>query len=178
MFAFLWPQIWHVCHKFPYLRAKIILSILVCDVSVQFSSVAQLCPALCDPMDCSMPGLPVHHQLPEFTHISIKSVMPSNHLNLCCPLLLLSSIFPSIRVFSSESVLCIGSQSIGASASASVLPMDIQDWPLGLTGLMSLLSRGLSRAFSNTIVQKHQFFSTQLSFWSNAHIHTWLLEKT
>ena len=74
----------------------------------QFSSVAQLCPTLCNPMDCSMPGLPVHHQLPEFsqTH-SMESVMPSNHLILCRPLLLLPSVFPSIRVFSNGSVLCI-----------------------------------------------------------------------
>ena len=72
----------------------------------QFSSVAQSCPTLCDPMDCSTPGLPVHHQLPEFTQTqSIESVMPSNHLILCCPLLLLLSIFPSIRVFSNESGL-------------------------------------------------------------------------
>ena len=71
-----------------------------------------------------------------------------------------------------------GGQSIGASASASVLPMNIQDWfPLGLTGLISLQSKGLSRIFSNTTVQKHQFFGTQLSLWSNFHIHTWLLEK-
>ena len=71
-----------------------------------FSSVTQSCPTLCNPMDCSTPGLPVHHQLPEFTqtHV-IKSVMPSNHLILCHPLLLLPSIFPSIRVFSNESVL-------------------------------------------------------------------------
>ena len=76
-------------------------------VSVQFSSVAQSCPTLCDPMNRSMPGLPIHHQLPESTQpMSIESVMPSNHLILCCPLLLLS-IFPSIRVFSNESVLCI-----------------------------------------------------------------------
>ena len=74
----------------------------------QFSSVAQSCPTLCDPMDCSTPGLPVHHQLPEFTQTqSIESVMPSNHLILCCPLLLLLSMFPSIRVFSNESVLRI-----------------------------------------------------------------------
>ena len=71
-----------------------------------FSSVAQSCPTLCDPMDHSMPGLPVHHQLPESTKpMSIKSVMPSNHLILCRPLLLLPSIFPSIRVFSNESTL-------------------------------------------------------------------------
>ena len=79
------------------------------EMSVQFSSVAQSCPTLCNPMDCSMPGLPVHHQLPELTQLmSIESVRPSNHLILCCPLLLLPLIFPSIIVFSNESVLCIG----------------------------------------------------------------------
>ena len=76
--------------------------------SLQFSSVAQSCPTLCDPMSCSMPGLPVQHQLPEPTKLmSIELVMPSNHLIPCCPLLLLPSIFPSITVFSNESPLCI-----------------------------------------------------------------------
>jgi len=76
--------------------------------SVQFSSVVQLCPIFCDPMNCSMPGLPVHQQLPEFTKfMSIELVMPSNDLILCCPLLLLPSIFPSIWVFSNESALHI-----------------------------------------------------------------------
>ena len=71
-----------------------------------------------------------------------------------------------------------GGQSIGASASASVLPMNIQDWfPLGWTGVISLQSKGLSRVLSNTEVQKHQFFGAQLSLWSYSHIHTWLLEK-
>ena len=108
----------------------------------------------------------------------IESVMPFNHLILCHPLLLLPSTFPSIRVFSNESVLTSCGQSIGASASASVLPMNIQGWfPLGLTGLISLQSKGLSRVFSNTTVQKHQFLGTQFSLWSNSHIHTWLLEK-
>ena len=76
----------------------------------QFSSVTQSCPTLCNPMDCSTPGLPVHHQLQEFTHwvnYIIESMMPSNHLVLCCHLLLPPSVFPSIRVFSSESVLHI-----------------------------------------------------------------------
>ena len=74
--------------------------------------------------------------------------------------------------------LVSGGQRIGASASTSVLPMIIQDWfPLGLTGWISLQSKGLSRVFSNTTVQKHQFFGAQLSLWSNSHIHTWLLEK-
>ena len=76
--------------------------------SVQFSSVTQSCLTLCDPMNCSTPGLPVHHQLPEFTQThSIESTMPSSHFILCSPLLLLPSIFPSIRVFSNESPLCI-----------------------------------------------------------------------
>ena len=99
-----------------------------------------------------------------FKLISIESVMPSNHLILSRPLLLPPSIFPSIRVFPNESVLCIRWQSIGVSASASVLPMNIQDWfPLGLTGWISLQSKRLSRVFSNTTVEKHQFFNTQPS---------------
>ena len=110
--------------------------------------------------------------------ISTESVMPSNHLILCCPLLLLLSIFPSIRVFSNESVLRIRWPKYGASASALVLPMNIQDWfLLGLTGLIFLLSKGLSKVFSNITVQKYQFFSAQLSLWSNSHIHTQVLEK-
>ena len=109
--------------------------------------------------------------------ISTESVMLSNHLILCFPLLLLLSIFPSIRVFSNESVLHIRWPSIGASVSVSVLPMNIQGWfPLWLTALISLLSKGLSKLFSNTIVQKHQFFGTQFSLQSNSYIHTWLLD--
>ena len=91
--------------------------------------------------------------------LSTESVMPSNHLILCRPLILLSSIFLSIRVFSNESTLCIRWPSIGASVSASVLPMNIQDWfPLGLTGLISLLSKGLSRVFSNTTNWRQELF--------------------
>ena len=91
--------------------------------------------------------------------LSTELVMPSNHLILCCPLILLSSIFLSIRVFSNESALRIRWPSIRASVSASVLPMNIQDWfPLGLTGLIFLLSKGLSRVFSNTTNWRHQFF--------------------
>ena len=110
--------------------------------------------------------------------LSFESMMPSNHFILCLPLLLLPSIFPSIRIFSNESVLCIRWPKFRDSASASVLPKKLQDWfPIWLTGLISLQSKGLSRVFSNTIVQKHQFFCAQLSSWSNSHIHTWLLEK-
>ena len=109
--------------------------------------------------------------------MSIASVMPSSHLILCHPLLLPSSIFPSIRVFSKSRLFTSGDQSIGASASTSTLPVNIQDWsPLGWTVWISLQSKGLSRV-SNTTVQKHWFFGAQLSLWSNSHIHTWLLEK-
>ena len=107
-----------------------------------------------------------------FKLISIQSVIPSNYLILCCPLHLPPSIFPSIKGFSNELALCIRWPKYWSfsSNSVSVLPMNIQDWfPLGLTDLISLLSKGLLRVFSNTTVQKHQFFSAQLSLWSNSH---------
>jgi len=111
--------------------------------------------------------------------MSIESVTPSNHLILCHPLLPPPSIFPSIRVFSSDSVLHIGwpkdwsfSFSISPSNKYWGLIFFKVDW------LDSTHSKGRSGVFSNTIVQKHQFFSTQLSWWSNSHIHTWPLEKT
>ena len=95
--------------------------------------------------------------------MSIESVMPSNHLILCRPLLLLPSIFPCIRVFSMSQLFPWGGQSIGASASTSVIPMNTQDWsPLGWTGWICLQSNRLSRVFSNTTVQKHEFFTSQL----------------
>ena len=110
--------------------------------------------------------------------MSSESMMPSNHLILYCSLILLPLIFQSIRVFSNESAVCIW-QSIGASASASGLPKSIQDWfPLGLIGLIPLLSKGLSRVFSSTTVGKHHFFSAQPSLCSSSHIHTWLLENS
>ena len=110
--------------------------------------------------------------------MSIESVMLSNHLILCRPLLLLPSIFPSIRAFSKESVFRIRWPKYWSSASASATSMNIQDWsPLGWTGWISLQSKGLSRVFSSTTVWKHQFFSAQPSLWANIHIHTWLLEK-
>ena len=97
--------------------------------------------------------------------MSIESVMPSNHLILSRPLLLLPSIFPSIRVLQISPLFTSGGQNIGVSPSTSVLPMNTHDWsPLGWTGWISLQPKGLSRVFSNTTVQKHQFFSTQLSF--------------
>ena len=110
--------------------------------------------------------------------MSIELVMPSNQLILCCPWLLLPSIFPASGSFQMSRFFTSGGQGIGVSALASVLPMKIQDWfHLGLTGWISLQTKGLSRVFSNTTVQKHQFFGAQLSLWSNSHIHTWPLEK-
>ena len=134
--------------------------------SVQFSSVAQSCLTLCDPIDCSMPGFPVHHQLLEFTQTHVHwvhdAIQPSHPLSSpSFPVLNLSQhqgLFQWVSFFAS------GGQSIGVSASASVLPMNIQDWfPLGWAGWISLQSKGLSRVFSNTTVQKHQFFGAQLS---------------
>ena len=115
-------------------------------------------------------SLTISWSLPKF--MSTEWVMTSNHLILCCPLLLLPSIFPSIRVFSNELVLCIRWPKFWSFSFRSVLPMNIQGrFPLGLTGLISLQSKGLSRVF-NTTVQKHQYFGTQLSLWSDSHIHT------
>ena len=110
--------------------------------------------------------------------MSIESVMSLNHLIFCCPLLLLPSLFPSIRGFPMSTPFASGGQSVGASASASGLPMNIQGWfPLGWTGWISLQPKGLSRVFSSTTVWKHLFFGTQPSIRSDSHIQTWILEK-
>ena len=131
--------------------------------SVQFSSVTQLCLTLCDPMNPCQASLSITSSRSSLRLTSIESVMPSSHLILGRPLLLLLSIPPSIRVFSNESVFASGAQSMGVSASASVLPMNIQGWfRLGWTGWISLQSKGLN-VFFNITVQKHQFFDTQLS---------------
>ena len=143
--------------------------------SVQFSSVTQSCLILCDPMDCSTTALPVHHQLPDLaqTHVQHVSdaIQPSHSLLSPSPpafnLSQHQGLFQWISFFASDG------QNIGVSASTLVLPMNIQDWfPLGWTGWISLQSKGLSRVFSNTTVQKHQLFSAQPSSQSNSHIHT------
>ena len=132
--------------------------------SVQFSSVSQSCPTLCDPMDCGTPGLPVHHWLPEFTQTHVHwvgdAIQPSHPLSSPSP--------PAFNLSQHQGpksqVFALGGQSIGVSTSTSVLPMNTQDWsPLGWTGWISLQFKGLSRVFSNTTVQKHQFLSAQLS---------------
>ena len=144
-----------------------ILSAYLCysyEESVQFSIVTQSCPTLCDPVDWSTPGLPVHHQhvypdsypLSRWCHPTISSsIIPyCSHLQY----------FPASRSFQKGQFFASGGQSTGGSASTSALPMNTQDWsPLGWTDAISLQSKGLSRVFSNTTVQKHQFFGAQLS---------------
>ena len=154
---------WIVCEIFLFVFMFLLLScmnslyIVLLDIS-PFTSVTQSCLTLCNPMDCSTEGFPVHHQLLEFgqTHVHRVSdaIQPSNHLipfSSCLQSFPASGSFPVNQFFASDS------QSIGASASAPVLPVNIQDWfPLGLTGLI-LQSKGLSLVFFNTIVQKHQW---------------------
>ena len=151
------------------------------EVSQSVSSVAQSYPTLCNPMDCSMPGLPVCPSptprvysnscpLSRWCHpTTSSSVIPfSSHLQS----------FPASGAFQMSQFFTSGSQSIRVSSSTSVLPMHIQDWfPLGWTVWISLQPKGLSRVFSNTTVQKHQFFGTQPSSQSNSHTHTWPQEK-
>ena len=148
--------------------------------SVQLSSVDQSCPTLCDPMNRSTPGLPVHHHLPEFTQTHVHWVRDAIQ-----PSYLLSSLSPTAPNPSQHQSLF---QWVNSSHEvAKVLEFQLQhhsfqrttkDWsPLEWTGWISLQSKGLSRVFSNTTVQKHQFFGTQPSSQSNSHIHTWPLEK-
>ena len=140
------------------------------NVSVQFSSIAQSCPTLCDPMDCSTPGFPVHQQLPELAQTqSIRLVMPSNHLILCRPLLLLPLSFPSIRVLSNESGLCIRwpkywsfSFSISPSNEYSGLISFRMDW-LDLLAVQGALKRLLQHHSSKaSILWCSVFFMVQL----------------
>ena len=130
-------------------------------ISVQFSSVAQSCSTLCNTMNhrCQVSlSITNSWSLPKL--MSIELVMPSNHLILCHPLLLLPSVFPSIRVFQMSQLFASGGQSIGVSTSTSVHPMNTQEWShLGWTGWVSLLSKGLSRVFSNTTVQSIDYLA-------------------
>ena len=167
--------------KYKKSRSPILIVIMWCNVmcSVQLSSVAQSCPTLCDCMNRSTPGLPSHHQLPEFTQTHVHQVgdaiQPSHPL---------SSPFPPapnpsrIRVFSNESTLCMRWPKYW-SFSFTIIPFkNTQELsPLEWTRWIALESKELSRVFSNTTVQKHQFFGAQLSSWSNSHIHIWPLEK-
>ena len=149
---------------------------LVSGVQWNNSSVQPL--SLCDTMDCTTPGLPVHPQLLELaqTHVHrVSDTIQPSHL-LSSPSPPAFNLSQHQGLFQWVNSLAAGSQSIGVSA--SVLPVNIQDWfPLGWTNWISLQFKGLSRVFSNTTVQKHQFFGAQPSSQSNSHIHTWALEK-
>ena len=142
------------------------------------SSVAQSCPTL-------QPHWLQHTRLPCLS-LSPRGCSNSCPLNRWCHPTISSSVtlfscpqsFPASRTFQMSQLFISGGQSIGASVSASVLPMNIQSWfPIGWTGLISLQSQGLSRVFSSITIRKHHFFGTQPSLWSNSHICTWLLEK-
>ena len=144
---------------------------------IQIRSVAQSCPTLCDPMNRSTPGHPVHPGVhwdsrpsSQWCHPAISSsVIPFSS----CP-----QSLPASESFPMSQLFAWGSQSAGVSALASFLPKKSQGWsPSEWTGWISLQSKGLPRVFSNTTVQKHQFFSAQPSSQSNSHIYTWPQEK-
>ena len=153
------------------------------NLSIQFSSVTQSCPTLCNPMNCSTslsrPPCPsptprVHSDL-----TSIESVMPSSHLILCHPFSSCPQSLPASESFPMSQLFALGVQSTGASALASFLTKKSQGWsPSEWTGWISLQSKELSGVFSNTTVQKRQFFGTRLSSQSNSQIHTGPLEKS
>ena len=156
------------------------------DRLVQFSSVTQSCPTLCDPMDCSTPGFPIHHQLPELAQTHVHWV--NDDIQPSCPVILFSCLqsFPASGSFSMHQHFKTGGKKKNKKQVARVLELHLQHQPfqwiftgwfsLGLTGLI-LQSKGPSSVFSNTTVQKHQFFSAQLYLRHNSHINTWLLEK-
>ena len=148
-----------------------------CNIFEMQSAIKQCVPVVaaqmltvCNIMDHSTPGFPVLHHLLKLAHPTIpSSVIPFSSCLQSCPV---SGSFLIRKLFTARD------KSIGVSTSASVLPVNIQNWfPLGLTSWISLQAKGLSRVFSSTTVQKHSFFSTQPSLWPNAHIHIWLLEK-
>ena len=142
-------------------------------IPYQFSSVAQSCPTLCDPMIAArQASLSITNSRSTPKHMSIETVMPSNHLILCHPLLFLPLIPPSIKVLSNESALHIRWPKYW-SFSLSISPSNEHPGlSLEWTGWIFFQSKGLSRVFSNTTVQKHQFFGAQLSSQSNSHIYT------
>ena len=161
-----------------------------CAVQINFSNICcsftKTCPALCNSMNRSTLGLPVLLYLPEFAQIHVHlfgdAIQPSHPLSPLSPPALNPSqdqgLFQYVGSFPMCRPFISGGQSIGASASASVLPMNIHSWfPSGWTCWISLQSKGLSKLFSSTTVQKHQFFGAQPSLRSNSNIHRWPLEK-
>ena len=177
------PRDWTHISCISWIDRQILYRCAIWEAQVhQFSSVQFSCSVVSDllwPHGLQHTRLLIHHQLLELAQTYVHRVGDtSNHLSSVIPF---SSCLQSFLASGSSPVsqfFTSSGPSIGASASASVLPMNIQNWfPLGLIGLIPLQSKGLSRVFSNTTVQKHQFFGAQLSLWSNSHIHTWLLDK-
>ena len=151
----------------------------IATIDNSYCSITKSCLTLCNPMNCSIPGLPVPHHLPEFVQVHVHpvsdAIQPSHPVTpfSSCP-----QSFPGPGSSPVSQLFPSGDQSIGASASASVLPMNIQGWfPLGWTDWISLQFKGLSGIFSKTTVKKYQFFGAQLSLLSSSHICAWLLEK-
>jgi len=176
-------KIWVFVRPIPLWSKTVEKTIWVFYPSVQFSSVTQSCPTLCKPMNHSIPGLPVHHQLPTITQTHVHrvsdAIQPSHPLlSSVVPFSSCPQSLPASQSFPMSQLFAGGGQSTGVSALASFLPKKYQGWsPLEWTGQISLQSKGLSRVFSNTTVQKHQFFGAQPSSQSNSHIHTWPQEK-
>ena len=168
-FIFIWPVLFPLCFRRKFIPVM---------TYIQFSSVAQSCPVFVAPWIAAREAsLSITNSWSSLKHMAIELVIPCNHLISCSRLLHMRS-FPASGAFPVNKFSTSSGQSIGPSASASVLPVNIQDWfPLGWTAWISLQTKGLSRVFSNTTVQKHQFFRIQLYLWSNSHMHTWLLEK-
>ena len=155
---------------FTPLRSATVISLVSGPFGCCHYSVTKSCLPLCNPMYYSMSGSSVLHFWSLLKFMSIELVMLSNHLILCLPLLLLPSIFPASGSFPLSWLFTSDGQSIGASA--LVLPMSIQGWfSLRLTGLISLLSKGLSRVFSSTTIWRHQCIGTQPSLWANSHLY-------
>ena len=162
----LFIHVWSVV-MFPLNSDLSNLYVLFLLISICCCSVPKLCPTLCNLMDLSIPGSPASAISQSLLKVmSTESVMLSNHLILCHPFLLLPSIFPASGSFPMGWLFASGGQSIGASASASVLPLDIQGWifPLGLTGLISLQSKGLSRVFSTLQFKSISFSALSLLY--------------
>ena len=161
----------YFCFANKFICTILLIHIRVIFSSVQFSSVAQSCPTLCNPMNRSTPGLPVHHQLPEFTQTHIHRVIHPAISSSVIPFSSCPQSLPASESFPISQLFAWGGQNTRVSTLASFLPKRFQGWsPSEWTGWISLQSKGLSRVFYNTTVQRHQFLGTQFSSQSNSHI--------
>ena len=177
------------CHFLLYNFFFFLIALKILSLFLMFNNSIVICLTLVQSLSCvwlfatlwtaaRQASLSITNSQSLLKLMSIELVMPSNHLFSAIPFSTCFQSFPLSGSFLMSQFFISVGQSIGASALASVFPVNIQDWsPLGLTGLISLQSKGLSRIFSNTTVQKDQLFGAQLSLWSKFHIHIWLLGK-